>query len=65
MNNLDEIFEKHLKNENLGRTYTGDNEHIRRIFLDFNDSIQVQMENTPSSPKSNLYVTTLATDQLG
>ncbi|MGE7881701.1 hypothetical protein [Bacillus sp. NPDC094077] len=61
MNYLDEIFEKHLKNENLGRIYTGENEHIRRIFLDFNDSLQVQMENNPSLPKPNLYVTTLAT----
>ncbi|MEH7490824.1 hypothetical protein [Neobacillus niacini] len=62
MNYLDGIFEQHLKNENLGRIYTGHNEHIRRIYLDFNDSLQVQMKNTPSLPKPNLYVTTLSSE---
>ncbi|SCM88411.1 hypothetical protein [Bacillus mycoides] len=62
MNYLDEIFEKHLKRENLGRIFTGDNEHIRRIVFEFNDSLQFQMRNTPSLPKPNLYVTTLATE---
>lgn len=60
MSNLDKIFEVYIKEEGLGRIYTGDNEHLRRIYQDFNDAILFQVENNPNLPRPNLYVTTLS-----
>ena len=60
MSNLDKMFEAYIKEEGLGRIYTGDNEHVRRIYQDFNDAILFQLKENPKLPRPSLYVTTLS-----
>lgn len=62
MDKLDQIFEDYIKEEGLGRIYTGNNEHVRRIYQDFDDAMLLQRQRNPILPKPNFYITSLASD---